>query len=412
MEISEIEYFASLKGLNLLGTGDALHPYWLRDLERNLVEDGDAQGLYRIKEGGAGTLFLVQTEVATVHEYMRKVRRIHHVILMESLEVAKQLQELLSNYGDLSSDGRPVLSITPSELVEIVMSLDDHNFVFPAHAWTPWWSLFGAFSGVDTVEECYEDMSHHIHAIETGLSSDPPMNWRLSSLDRYLLISSSDAHSPYPFRLGREAIVFNVERLSYRELIALMRRRDKDHILMTLEVPPSYGKYHWSGHRRCGYGPVSPAEARRIGYRCPVCGKRLTKGVEDRVEELADRPYGYVPEGAIDFRYVLPLQELIALSLGIEVTSERRLNSGEVVEEYQMLIRRFGDEYRVLLEAPINEISEVTNANLSRLISRLRSGKMEITPGYDGVYGRLNLWRATRTTENRSYTRLEDYSEQ
>lgn len=409
MELKEIEYYSSMKGVNLLGTGDALHPSWLKELKGSLVEE-ESPGIYRRKGSDLGVFFVVQTEVATVHEYRSKTRRIHHVILLPSLEVAEQLSDALSSYGDLSSDGRPVLSMRPSELVEIVTSIDRDNFVFPAHAWTPWWSIFGAFSGVDSVEECYEDMSHHIYAIETGLSSDPPMNWRLSSLDRYLLISSSDAHSPYPYRIGREAVVFELEHLSYRELVDAMKSKDPRRVLMTLEVPPSYGKYHWSGHRRCNFGPVSPSEARRLGYRCPVCGRMLTKGVEDRVEELADRPLGYVPEGAIGFRYVIPLQELIALDLGLDIQSEGKLNSKEVLSVYNRLIKAFGNEYNVLLEAPIEAIADLAGVGLAKVISRMRNGTLEIVPGYDGVYGRLRLEGRSRSVRRGRSARHADLS--
>ena len=411
MNVDELEYYASLKGINLLGTGDALHPSWLAEL-RSLLEPSEYEGLYR-RRGGSATLFIVQTEVATVHEYAGKARRIHHVILMPSLETAEQLADVLGRYGDVASDGRPVLNVSPAELVEEVMSLDSYNFVFPAHAWTPWWSIFGAIGGVDRVEECYEDMSKHIYAIETGLSSDPPMNWRVSWLDKYILLSSSDSHSPYPYRLGREAVVFEFEKPSYRAIIDAIRSRDKEKIVMTLEVPPSYGKYHWAGHRKCGVGPLPPSEAKKLNYRCPRCGRKLTKGVEDRVEELADRPPGYRPEGAIDFRYVLPLQELVALSLGIDPQAEGRLQSKRVWDLYYRVVSSLGSELRVLLETPIEHIAEIASPTLARLVARMRRGELEITPGYDGVYGRLKidekLGRGYEDKKTARYGSLEDY---
>lgn len=388
MMLHEIGYHASLKGLNLLGTGDSLHPQWFRELRSELVEIDDT-GVYRLKSGPSDVFFIIQTEVATVHEFRGKARRIHHVILFRDLETSKRAAEALSPYGDISSDGRPVLNIRPVELVERLLEVDEDCFIFPAHAWTPWWSIFGSIGGVDRVEECYEDRADRIYAIETGLSSDPPMNWRVSSLDRYILLSSSDSHSPYPYRLGREAVVLNLETPSYEELVKALRTKDKGKVLMTLEVPPSYGKYHWSGHRRCGVGPIPPEKAREMDYRCPRCGRKLTKGVEDRVEELADRPRGYRPPEAIDFMYVIPLQELLALSMNIDYTSETLLQSKKIWTEYSRLVNRFGSEYKLLLETPIKEIAEASNENLAALVNDMRGGELEIVPGYDGVYGKI-----------------------
>lgn len=388
MTLDELVYYADLKGIDLMGTGDALHPLWLRELIENTVEV--SQGVYAYK-GGGRVKFVAQTEVATVHDYAGRTRKIHHVILMPSLEVAGQLSDALRGYGNVESDGRPVLNVRPSELVEVVLQTEPRCYVFPAHAWTPWWSIFGAFSGVDSVEECYEDKADRIHAIETGLSSDPPMNWRVSSLDRYLLVSSSDSHSPYPYRIGREMVVLELKDLSYDGLYAaLTRSPGPSRAVMTVEVPPSYGKYHWSGHRRCGVGPLSPKEAKRLNYVCPRCGRRLTKGVEDRVEELADRPEGYRPEGALDFVYVLPLQELIALSRG-EDPNATNLMSKAIWGEYVRMVGAFGSEIRALLEAPVGEIARLTDPVLARLIERMRRNQLEVVPGYDGLYGRVKL---------------------
>lgn len=412
MTLREIAYYARLKGLSLIGTGDALHPGWLKELKTELTEV-PGSGFFTIKHESTPPFFVCQTEIATVHEYDKKARRIHHVILMPSLEVAEQLSEILSRFGDVAADGRPVLNISPAEVVEIVMSLDKDNFVFPAHAWTPWWSIFGAIGGVNRLEECYEDMTRHIYAIETGLSSDPPMNWRISWLDNYLLLSSSDSHSPYPFRLGREAVVFELENPSYHEMIEAMRNKDSSKVLMTLEVPPSYGKYHWSGHRKCNVGPIPPSEAIKLNYRCPRCGKKLTKGVEDRVEELADREMGYRPKGAIDFRYILPLQELIALSLGTDYTVESRLQSKKIWDIYMELITKLGPEYEILLNIPINAIASVGGHTLAELIKKMRNNELKIIPGFDGVYGRLIINGGA--THSKQYPKsgidhqLEDY---
>ncbi len=241
MTVTELSRFAEVKGLNMLGTGDALHPSWFDELKRSLVEAPE-KGLYIPAQGSGKVYFIAQTEVATIHELEGKSRRIHHVILMPSLDVAEQLGVRLEAYGDIESDGRPVLDMSPAELVETVMEISEDNFLFPAHAWTPWYSIFGAVSGVDSMEQCYEDQVGHVYALETGLSSDPPMNWRVSSLDGYALVSASDSHSPWPFRLGREACVFNLEAVNYNALVSCIREKDPKRFLMTVEVDPAYGK--------------------------------------------------------------------------------------------------------------------------------------------------------------------------
>lgn len=412
MNIEEIVNYASMKGLSLLGTGDALHPSWFRELDEALEEIDDS-GFYKLKHrDNQDVFFIYQTEVATVHRYKEKVRKIHHVILMSSKDVAKQIADMLSRFGELESDGRPTFSMIPAELVDIVLSVDENNLIFPAHAWTPWWSIFGSFSGVDSLEEAYDDRASKIYALETGLSSDPPMNWRVSSLDRLTLLSFSDAHSPYPFRIGREAVLFELNAPSFKELSEAIRRKDRNKILMTIEVPPAYGKYHWSGHRNCNVGPLSPEEAKNLGYKCVVCGRKLTKGVDDRVNELADRPLGYRPEGAIDFVYMLPLQELIAVSLGIEPEAEHRLMSGKVWREYEAMIAKFGNEFKILSEVQDDILKSTLRPELFELISSLRSGKLEIVPGFDGVYGKIVIKEKDKKQESfskRDWSKLEDF---
>jgi len=294
MNINEITRFAEMKGLNLIGTGDFTHPKWLSELKSSLVEDGDT-GVYKpVNAPGSAVRFMITGEVSTIFSWEGRTKKVHHLILTPNIETAEQINERLSRFGDLSADGRPTLEMTAAELVEEVMEVSTMNEVIPAHVWTPWFSVFGAFSGFDSIEDCYEDMSGHIHALETGLSSDPPMNWRLSRLDRYTLVSNSDSHSPYPWRMGREANVFELPRLTYGEVLDAVRRKDPERFLFTIETDPAYGKYHWTGHRKCGVS-LPPAEAIKLGNRCPVCGRPLTKGVEQRVEELADRPYGFKP---------------------------------------------------------------------------------------------------------------------
>ena len=390
MNIAELVDFAKIKGLNVLGTGDALHPKWISELRRELTYFDD--GFY-VSPKDEKIYFIIQTEVATIHQFNNKSRRIHHVIIMPSLEIAIQLSEAVKKYGDVESD---------------VMELDKLNMVFPAHAWTPWWSMLGAFSGVDHIRECYQDMVNNIYAIETGLSSDPPMNWRVSWLDNYTLLSFSDSHSPYPYRLGREAVVFNLSKPSYKEIIEAVKNKDPSRIMMSIEVPPEYGKYHWTGHRNCNFGPLDPGEAKKLNYKCPVCGRKLTKGVDDRVEELADRPRGYVPAKRIDYVHLIPLQELIALSMGIEVDNESKLNSSKIWSEYEKLIKAFGNEFRILLEVTEEEIEKVSGRKIAELISYMRQRKLKIIPGYDGVYGKL-VTEDKPLEKTNKIRRLEDY---
>jgi len=381
----EIARFAKIKGLNLVGTGDFTHPKWLQELKRDLVLDSDT-GLYKLaKNTELPVHFMATTEVSTIFTFEVEVKKVHHVIMTPSLEAAAQINDRLARYGDLASDGRPTLSMSAPHLVEEVMEVSKENMVFPAHAWTPWFSIFGAFSGFDSVEDCYQDMTKHIHALETGLSSDPPMNWRLSKLDRYTLVSNSDSHSFWPWRMGREANAFELERPSYRGVVDAIRSKDARFFKFTIETDPAYGKYHWTGHRNCKVS-YSPREAIKFGNVCPVCRRKLTKGVEQRVEELADRPANFVPESSIGFRRLLPLSEIISTVLGVDSPAIQR-----VWVIYNQLIEKFGDEYSVLMDAPKEALGAVVDDAVADAIIRVREGRMKVTPGYDGVYGQLVL---------------------
>ena len=712
MVIEEITRFARIKGLNLVGTGDFTHPRWLKKLSEDLVEVSDT-GLYKpAKDPDSPVHYMITGEVSTIFTFEGKVKKIHHVILTPSLEAAVQVNDRLARYGNLTVDGRPILNMTAPQLVEEIMGVSDENMIVPSHAWTPWFSIFGAFSGFDRVEDCYQDMTKHIPALETGLScydeetevltengwkkfpeiekhdkvatinpknfrleyqkptnyfsyyyrgkmfsqkgksidllvtpnhkmwvkrrrgkeyefigaenlpknvryktnakwegrerkwfvlpsvyedrhrnkikekkilmddwleflgyflsegninyshrsyrikisqrkniirekikdcikrlgfhfsedrdntvisnkqlfeylkqfkkdkerfipreilklpsrqlkilfnalmdgdgsfskgwaystsskkladdfqelllkigysgsisnsrgdecivsinrktttpllncgqrydgrswmdyegkvycievpnhtlyvrrkgkacwcgnSDPPMNWRLSALDEYALVSNSDSHSAWPWRIGREANVFELERLTYQEVVDAIRRKDPERFKFTIETDPAYGKYHWTGHRDCNVS-LSPQEAIKFGNRCPVCRKRLTKGVEQRVEELADRPMGFRPEGAIGYMHLLPLSEIIATVLGATYPGTQRVWS-----VYNPLVARFGDEYTVLIDAPKQEMSKVVDPKIAEAIIRVREGKVRVTPGYDGIYGQLVIF--------------------
>jgi len=385
MNIVEIARFANVKGLNLVGTGDFTHPKWLMELRQTLGQDADS-GLYSIASDPSSKMrFILTTEVCTIFNANGESKKVHHVILAPNLEAVAQINDTLRRFGDLGSDGRPLLNMTAEQLVEEVMQITDENMIFPAHAWTPWFSVFGAFSGFDSIEDCYGDMTKHIMALETGLSSDPPMNWRLTALDRFTLVSNSDCHSFWPWRIGREANVFELEEVTYHEVIEAIRQGDPTRFKFTIETDPAYGKYHWTGHRNCNVS-LSPEEARKFGNVCPVCRRKLTKGVEQRVEELADRSEGFKPIGKPGFMRLLPLSEIIATVKGVDSPSTQA-----VWKIYNALIEKFGNEYSVLIDASKQALDEVVEPRIADTILRVRTGNAKVVPGFDGVYGRLAL---------------------
>ncbi len=402
MNIETITRFAQIKGLTVVGTGDFTHPKWLQELKFSLVEAPDT-GLYRpAVNPKTGIYFTVTTEVSTIFEFQGKTRKIHHVILTPSVELAAQINDRLAKYGNLAADGRPTLSMTAPELVENVMNVSKDNEIFPSHAWTPWFSIFGAFSGFDKFEDCYQDMTKYIHALETGLSSDPPMNWRLSSLDRFALVSNSDSHSAWPWRIGREANAFELSKPSYYDIVDAIRSKDAKRFKFTIETDPAYGKYHWTGHRACNIS-LSPQEAAKLGNICPKCHRRLTKGVEQRIEELADRPEGYQPKGAIPFIHLLPLHEIIGAVLGID-----QISSKQVWEIYNSIVQKFGDEYKALIDASREELSKIVDPKIADAIVRVREEKVKVIPGYDGVYGKLMVFSEKEPVTQKTAKKQKD----
>jgi len=385
MSLTEIARYAKIKGLNLVGTGDFTHPKWLKEIRESLASEQNA-GVYKVASNPSSPVhFMLTTEVCTIFDVANEAKKVHHVILTPSIDVAVQINDVLRKYGDLDADGRPMLGMTAAHLVEEVMQASSENLIFPAHAWTPWFSVFGAFSGFDSIEECYQDMTKHIHALETGLSSDPPMNWRLSRLDRFALVSNSDSHSFWPWRIGREANVFELEEVSYTAVVDAIRSKDPARFKFTVETDPAYGKYHWTGHRNCNVS-LSPQEAIKLGNICPVCHRKLTKGVEQRVEELADRPVDFKPENVPGFKRLLPLSEIIATVLNSGSPSTQA-----VWKIYNALVAKFGDEFTVLINASKEALSEVVDAQVADAIVKVRAGSISVIPGYDGVYGKLVL---------------------
>ena len=385
MHIREIAGFAKTKGLTVIGTGDFTHPKWLEEIQTVLTEESETSLFKVVDNIQLDVSFLLTSEVSTIFTFEDSVKKIHHVILTPNVETAFQINDRLAKYGDLTADGRPTLKMSASSFVEEIMTISSKNMVFPAHIWTPWFSLFGDFSGFNDINKCYEDMTHHISALETGLSSDPAMNWRLSKLDDFTLISNSDSHSYWPWRIGREANVFELDFLSYENLLNAIRFKDKNQLKFTIETHPEYGKYHWSGHRKCNLS-LSPVEAIKLGNVCPICHKKLTKGVEQRVEELADRPVNYRPVNAIGFLRLLPLSEIIKTVLEVSSPYTRK-----VWDIYNQLITRFGNEYVVLIDALKDDLEKTVGDKIAGVIVDLREGRVGIVPGYDGVYGKLVL---------------------
>ena len=374
INLDNLEKYARLKGLNLLGTGDITHPLWLKELKKELKEDGSG-----ILKSGSGFNFVLQGEVSNIYSQDGRGRRVHNLILAKNFEIAEQIQEALKKKGRIDYDGRPIFGFSCPELVEMMKQIDEKIEIIPAHAWTPWFSLFGSMSGFDSVEECFKDQARHIYAIETGLSSDPAMNWRLSQLDKYTLVSNSDAHSYWPWRLGREANVFDID-LTYDNLIGAIRKRKN--FLYTIEVNPNYGKYHLDGHRACGVC-MEPKESKKVNKICPKCKRPLTIGVLHRVEELADREVGFKPKNAIPFKSLIPLSEILSFLLNTAVASK------QIWQEYYKLLTNFGNEFSILLDANKEELVKVTDEKIADAIIAVRYGEVKIKPGYDGVYGQL-----------------------
>ncbi len=385
MDLENLARWAKIKGIRVITTGDFTHPEWFKNLREKLRPAED--GLFQLKPGlvdsGGETRFILTTEISCIYSKKGRVRKIHILIFTPSLEAVEEINSHLAAIGNLGADGRPILGLDAKELAKIVLSLCPECLVVPAHMWTPWFSVFGSKSGFDSMEECFEDYARYIYAGETGLSSDPMMNWRLSALDRITLISNSDAHSLS--HIGREANVFQTD-LSYPSIVQAIKSKDRERFLYTIEFYPQEGKYHYDGHRSCGIS-LSPKETRRYRGICPRCGRPLTVGVLSRVEELADRPEGFVPEGAIPFKSLVPLAEIIAEAIG------RGPGTMEVEKRYRGLVEKFENEFNILLDVPLQELRSATLPEIAEGIMRVRKGEVFIEPGYDGLYGRVRIFK-------------------
>ena len=375
MEVKTLSEYAKQKGISLLGTGDFTHHLWFEELKNTLKDSGN--GLFEYN----GVNFMLTGEISSIYSKGGKVRKIHNVIFAPSFDIAEKINTELSGYGNLSSDGRPIIGIDAKDLAEVLFGISKDIFLVPGHIWTPWFSLFGSKSGFDSIEECFEEYAKDIYALETGLSSDPGMNWRWSKLDRFNLISNSDSHSPQ--KIGREANVFDIE-MSYRSIIDTLKVKDNKKFLYTIEFFPEEGKYHYDGHRNCKLRS-SPIETKKNKNICPVCKKPLTVGVMNRVDELADRPEGFVPEGAIPYKRMIPLSEIISDVLGVSSASKK------VTAEYSSIIPRLGTEFEVLTEVREDELLKKLPKKIAKAIINVRNGNVNILPGFDGEYGKIEI---------------------
>lgn len=384
MMIPKIAEYAKLKGIGMVATSDFTHPQWLKELKVNLKEAGN--GIY--EHGGVN--FILNVEVNNIYTKKGKVRRMHNLIFAPDFTTVEKINSYLTRYGKLASDGRPILSLDSHEMFRSLLDISSNIFLIPAHIWTPWFSLFGSNSGFDSIEECFEDMKDSIFAMETGLSSDPGMNWRLSVLDDYTLVSNSDAHSPS--RLGREVNVFN-EDLDYFQLRDVLRNKDKGKFLYTIEFFPEEGKYHYDGHRKCDVR-LSPKEARFNNNLCPVCSRSLTIGVLHRVESLSDRDEGFVPDTSIPYKRMIPLEEIIAEAKGCG------RDTVGVKNEYRRLCGIYGSEFEILLKTSIDELKNNADERIALAVDRVRRGDLIINPGYDGEFGTVRIFEEQKQKES------------
>lgn len=383
-----LDFWARKKGISLIGTGDFTHPVWREELKERLVSEGN--GLYRLRDEyvkeesrkfpGEGTHFVVSGEISSIYKKNGKTRKVHNVILLPGLEAADAMAQRLEKIGNIHSDGRPILGLDSHDLLEMMLDVCPEGILIPAHIWTPHFSVLGAKSGFDSVEECFEELAPYIHALETGLSSDPAMNWRISKLDRYQLVSNSDAHSPS--KLGREANLLDID-CSYEGLYRAIQTGEG--LEGTVEFFPEEGKYHFDGHRKCGVS-LSPVEAERLGGICPVCGKKLTMGVDHRVEQLADRAEGFVKKDGKKYESLVPLPEVISTCMGYSAASKK------VQGCFEQMIQTLGTEFDILRNVPSEDIKSCAGERIAEGIENVRTGNVKRIPGYDGEYGKIELF--------------------
>ena len=396
MTLENLDHWARLKGITVMGTGDFTHPQWIKEIREKL--EPAENGLYVLKgqktqEKNVATRFMLTVEISSIYSKGGKVRRVHNLIFAPSIKAAEKIIAELSWQGNLKSDGRPIIGVGSKELLKIAMDADPECLFVPAHIWTPWFSVFGSKSGFDAIEECFDEYTKHIYALETGLSSDPPMNWRLSALGKYSLLSNSDSHSLR--RIGREANIFEAE-LSYRAIMDAIKSKDSSRFLSTIEFFPEEGIYHYDGHRACSVR-LAPAETKKLNNLCPTCGKPVTIGVANRVDELADRAEGFKPPNAIPYKNMVPLDEIIAEAYGLASATGKTVQT-----EYLNLVTRHGSELKILFDCSRTDLKGSASPEIIEGIMRVRAGKIHIEPGYDGLYGKVRIFEEGERKEIKS----------
>jgi uncharacterized protein (TIGR00375 family) len=393
LDLENLYLWAQYKGINVVGTGDFTHPKWSKELEEKL--EPAESGFFKLKDKFTKSLdpqipesckgpvrFMLTAEISNIKKRDDKVYKVHNLIFAPSLQAAKKVQTKLGAIGNISSDGRPILGLDPYDLLKVTLEADAKNLFIPAHIWTPWFSVLGSMGGFDSIQEAFGDLTQHIFAVETGLSSDPLMNWRLKQLDDFVLVSNSDAHSPS--KLGREANVFDTD-FSYDGIYRALSDKNDKGLVSTLEFFPEEGKYHFDGHRACQVR-WAPKETIKHKGLCSVCGKPVTVGVMNRVEELADREAGHKGKRWRPFQSIVPLPELIAEAKNVGTTGKA------VQEAYMNLLSKLGNEFYILLECPIDDVKRVAGEVLAEGIYRMRKGKVCIAAGYDGEFGTIKIF--------------------
>ena len=387
LELPKIALACEAKGIDIVATADFTHPEWFKHIKEHLVEEN--RGIYKLRDNSSKTRFILSTEISCIYKHKDKTRRLHLVILAPNIEAASRFNsELEERNVNLCSDGRPIMGLSGKTVLQIMLDIDPDFMMIPAHAWTPWFAIFGSKSGYDSLEECFDELALHIKAIETGLSSDPPMNHRLKKLDKITLVSNSDAHS-LP-NLGREAnvLAFNSRaEITYLEVKRIIESGDKEKFLYTIEFYPEEGMYHCDGHRDCKIS-LTPKQTKKEKYLCPKCKKKVTVGVLHRVDDLADREENEIPtDFFIPHKYIVPLREIISNVVGVGPKSKT------VDKIYQSMIENIGSDFYILISATQEEIEKnVDNKQIWSAISNMRRGKIEVVGGYDGVYGKVNVF--------------------
>lgn len=386
-DLENIDKWAKIKGVKVITCGDFTHPVWFKNLEQKL--EPAEPGLFKLKDSKTETRFILTTEISCIYTKKGKVRKIHIVIFLPSLEKVKEFNNRLGNIGNIRSDGRPILGLDVIELLKITLDVSEDCLFVPAHCLTPWFSIFGSKSGFDSIEECFDNYAKHIYAIESGLSADPSMIWRIPDGRRVAILSNSDAHSVE--KIGREANVFDTK-LDYYSILKAIKEKNPKEFLNTIEFYPQEGKYYNDGDRLCNIS-LNPKESFEYRELCPVCGKRLVIGVLNRVQKLADQEEGFVPENAIPFKNIVPLKEIIGEAFGVGVVSKK------VKTEYEKIIEHFS-EFDVLLETPIEELKKIADSQVVEGIYRSRVGKVNIQPGFDGVFGKVKIFSDVEKQES------------